>query len=83
MNTDNEKILNTISTLFAPAGKKEEFITVVPDPRHTKYYWGDISEIAGKRLKVLNHSAAGDGDCLCYSDKGLVDVKHEDIVSKE
>lgn len=80
MSTDAEKILNTIFTLFILAGKKEEFITVCPDPRHTKYYWGDISEIAGKRLKVLDHATNGCGNCLCYSDKGLVDVKHEDIV---
>lgn len=67
---------------FFPSGSLGEFITVIPNPTKTRYPWGDISDIAGKRLKVIDHSTCGDGDCLCICEKGLVDVNHEDIVKK-
>lgn len=56
----------------------QENIMLVDAPQHTKYYWGDIKEIAGKPLKLVERSPY-DGDCLCMCEKGLVDVDHRDI----
>ena len=46
-------------------------------PEYTTYFWGDISEIAGKVLPVFDKNE--EGDCLCFVEgKGLVDVDHRD-----
>ena len=44
----------------------------------TRFLFGDISEIAGKELPVLERNFRG--DCLClFDNKGLVDVEHIDV----
>jgi len=44
----------------------------------TRFFFGDISEIAGKELPVLERNVRG--DCLClFNNKGLVDVEHIDV----
>ena len=43
----------------------------------TSYFWGDISDIAGKEIEVIEKNKSG--DCLCAMEKGLVDVRKEDI----
>lgn len=44
----------------------------------TRYFFGDISDIAGKELPVLERNLQG--DCLCLiTNKGLVDVDHADV----
>lgn len=57
--------------------KGETLIRVVSEPKFTKYLWGDISDISGKALRVLDTSV--EGDCLCVTTKGLVDVDHRDL----
>ncbi len=53
-------------------------IKLVPMPKHTDYFWGPMSEIAGGELVMLEKSSKG--DCLCLKpNKGLVDVDHRDI----
>lgn len=48
-------------------------------PLFTRYFWGDISEIAGKELDLIERNK--DGDCMCIlHGKGLVDVDHRDVV---
>ncbi len=45
----------------------------------TRFFFGAISEIAGKELPVLERNFRG--DCLClFKDKGLVDIEHVDVV---
>lgn len=42
--------------------------------------WGNISEIAGKELPVLDRSRRG--NCLCLvAGRGLVDVNYADVAS--
>lgn len=51
---------------------------VIQNPSEgANYYWGPISEIAGQELRIIEINK--DGDCLCFNDKGLVDVKNEDV----
>lgn len=46
--------------------------------KHTAYFWGPLSDIEGKTLKVISMSTSG--DCLCMvEDAGLVDVMKADI----
>lgn len=54
-------------------------VLVVSNPQKTKYFWGDISEIAGERLPLIERNL--EGDCLCLVEgKGLVDVHNCDVV---
>ena len=53
-------------------------IIIVDNPQHTHYPWGDISDIAGQSLIVMEKSPHS-GDCLCISPKGLVDIHSKDI----
>lgn len=50
-------------------------------PEFTDYLFGDVSEIGGKALKVLEKNE--DGDCLCidHVGKNLVCVDKKDIVN--
>lgn len=41
------------------------------------FLWGDLSEIEGTVLHVLECNPRG--DCLCFHRKGIVDVNVEDI----
>ena len=43
----------------------------------TAYFWGDNSDITGKIIDVMEMSSCG--NCMCITDKGLVDVHKEDI----
>ncbi|MEN6421304.1 MAG: hypothetical protein ABFD76_05095 [Smithella sp.] len=65
--------------LSALKPKLPEYITVVKEPKYTRYFFGDIKELAGQKLRVLDRAANGCGDCLCLTKKGLVDVCAEDI----
>jgi hypothetical protein len=53
------------------------YATVKNTISKTKYVWGNPSEITGKKLIVIDRNKFG--DCLCVSDKGLVDVNVEDV----
>lgn len=44
---------------------------------HTTYFWGDIKEIEGKEVHLIERNKQG--NCLCISEKGLVDVDYRDI----
>lgn len=57
----------------------DKYITVVQEPKHSRYFFGDIKDLAGKRLKVVDRATDGCGDCLCLAEKGLVDIHVEDI----
>ena len=59
-----------------------EYVRVVADPKHTRNLFGPLSEIAGKRLRVLDRNQEGDCLCLFEGSKGqnIVDVDHEDIL---
>lgn len=52
-------------------------IKVKSNPQFTKYVWGDISGIAGKEITLVDRNQKG--DCLCLTEKGLVDVDYRDI----
>jgi hypothetical protein len=43
----------------------------------TLYPFGPLSDLAGKRLKVLERNR--DGDCLCLVDNCIADVSANDI----
>jgi hypothetical protein len=46
----------------------------------TRYFFGELSEIAGKEIPVLEKNQWG--DCLCLVDgKGLVDVDSTDVAA--
>ena len=46
--------------------------------RYTDYFWGPLSDIAGKPIAVVERNPKG--DCLCVvPGKGLVDVDARDI----
>jgi hypothetical protein len=66
-----------MKSIFKTTGA-EATVVLIDDPKHTKYLWGDINEIVGKPLKLIERSAYN-GDCLCICEKGLVDVHHQDI----
>lgn len=57
------------------------FIQVVQDPKYTRNLFGPVSEIAGKRLRLLERNQQG--DCLCLFDgragTNIVDVDNRDI----
>jgi hypothetical protein len=59
------------------------YIDLKPKMEFTRYLFGPLTEIEGKRLRVLEKNS--EGDCLCLIDdaKGqrLVDVDHRDIKS--
>ena len=59
--------------MFEPIG----FCRLIKEPTKTDYFWGPVSVIGGAELKVLEK--ASNGDCLCMTEKGLVDVHKEDI----
>lgn len=44
----------------------------------TDYYWGDMSELAGAELEVIEESV-DKKSLLCYNGKGLVDVDKRDV----
>lgn len=76
----------TGATLLAAAlgrlGKAtEQFVQVVENPQHTRNIFGPVSEIAGKRLTLLEQNQKG--DCLCIFEgrmgKNIVDVDRRDI----
>ena len=53
-------------------------IKIVQNPKFTTYFWGEISDIAGKELYLLEKNE--NGDCLCWlEEKGIVDVDCRDI----
>jgi hypothetical protein len=53
-------------------------IKLKPVILYTKYFWGPDSDIAGKKISVVDK--ASNGDCLCIiPEKGLVDVDVRDI----
>ena len=54
-----------------------ERIKIAKELKHTEYFWGLPSDITDKILDVLEKSK--DGDCLCITKKGLVDVNKQDI----
>jgi hypothetical protein len=67
--------------MFSSASSPKGKVKVTTDPKYTQYFWGDISEIAGKYVWLLERNQ--EGDCLCFVDgKGLVDIDHRDIVSR-
>ena len=45
--------------------------------KNTNYFWGDKSDIEGKVIDLLEKNK--EGDCLCFTKKGLVDVDKRDI----
>ena len=47
--------------------------------RYTTYWWGDYSDIAGKEVALLEKNKQG--NCLCFTIKGLIDVDKRDVVS--
>jgi len=57
------------------------FIQTKPKMEHTKNVFGPISEVEGKRLRLIERAL--NGDCLCVFNgskgEGLVDVDHRDI----
>ena len=59
------------------------YAQVVEKPVVTKNLFGDISEVAGKKLRIMDQNPRG--DCLCLFNgvlgDNLVDVDHLDIVS--
>lgn len=59
-------------------------VQVVENPKHTTNLFGPLSEIAGKRLRVLERN--DQGDCLCLFEGSLgtniVDVDHRDVQQK-
>jgi hypothetical protein len=48
------------------------------DIQFTKYFWGDISEIEGKTLLIMEE-ANDNTSYLCMCNKGLVDVNKKDV----
>ena len=44
---------------------------------HSKHFWGEVKEIEAVALSILEINPQQ--DCLCFSDKGLVDMDHRDI----
>lgn len=63
---------------FLDTYKDRDTITLKDKVKHTKFYFGDISEIEGKTLKVLE-KAVDDSSYMCITNKGLVDVDIRDI----
>ena len=48
------------------------------DIQFTQYFWGDLAEIAGKTLSLIEQNP--EGACLCLIEgKGLIDVDPRDI----
>lgn len=89
MNSDSERKAGGrlgAATLLAAAlgtfGKAaEQSVQVVANPQHTRNLFGPVSEIAGKRLKLLERNS--EGDCLCIFEgrmgTNIVDVDRRDI----
>lgn len=74
----NKILLRAIMAAAFRGTTAQESIMLVDAPQYTKYFWGDIKEIAGRPLKLIERSPY-DGSCLCMCEKGLVDVDHRDI----
>jgi hypothetical protein len=57
------------------------YVQVVENPQHTRNLFGPLSEVAGKRLQVLERNAQGDCLCLFTGRQGvnLVDVDYRDV----
>ena len=71
------------AALAMMAGMKlqTEYVQVVERPQHTRNLFGPISEIAGKRLELIERNWRGDCLCLFSGVKGtnIVDVDHRDV----
>ena len=86
---ENNNLLNFMSVIGAAiSGERQQikrYVNVRDTPEHTKNLFGDISEVAGKRLEVLSCNFQGDCMCLFTGAKGqnLVDVDHRDITEKQ
>lgn len=66
------------STTRQPHTVAADCCRVVADPQYTRYFFGPLSDIAGKDLQLMERNAQG--DCLCLvEDKGLVDVDSRDV----
>lgn len=65
--------------------REKERITVVDNPTETENLFGDISEIAGKELEVLEKNDHGDCICIFEGARGqnLVDVRACDVKNDE
>lgn len=53
------------------------YCKVSDNPQKSIYPWGDLSEIASCSLRVIERNSRG--DCLCITEKGIVDVDNSDI----
>ena len=80
-NTQVAQMIAIAEMLFGSGCSKESYITVVPNPQHTRNLFGPISEIAGKRLQLMERNSRGDCMCLFTGVQGqyLVDVDHGDV----
>ena len=56
-------------------------IQVSKVPKHSQNLFGEISEISGVVLRVLERNPEGDCLCLCPSGKYLVDIDNRDILA--
>lgn len=52
-------------------------IRIVKEPKYSIYPWGNLSELSGRELQVIEENKYG--ACLCISDQGLIDVDKRDI----
>lgn len=50
---------------------------IVSDPNKTEYLFGDIKELIGRDLPVLERNRWG--DCMCMAPDGLIDVLKDDV----
>ena len=78
MNTRVMEMLSLATGVNLPT---KQFVTVVVNPQKTKYLFGNLSEISGQRLQVLEINPEGDALCVFHGKMGanLVDVDHTDI----
>jgi hypothetical protein len=74
--------LTKLGLLFIAGNGQGAFIQTKPKVEHTMNMFGPVSEIEGKRLRLIERNS--EGDCLCLFTGGLgqnlVSVDHRDIL---
>lgn len=80
-------LMEALAVLVASAGRPQniDHVRVVEEPKHTVNHFGPMTEIAGKRLRVMEMSDQGCCLCLHTGEGGqyLVDVDSRDIERHE
>jgi hypothetical protein len=82
MNQSIHKLFAALEMMgLGESRPQTEYIQVVPLPNYTRNLFGPITEIAGKKLELLERNPEGDCLCLFSGVKGtnIVDVDHRDI----